>query len=108
MNYVASAHPGSLAPHLWLGDGSSLYDHFGDGFTLLATRAGGEDEIDRLAATAHDLGIPLTVAAPRDDRLPDLYGARLALIRPDQHVAWRGDRLDREPRALLDRVRGTA
>ena len=108
MNYVASAHPGSLAPHLWLGDGSSLYDHFGDGFTLLATRAGGEDEIDRLAATARDLGIPLTVAAPRDDRLPDLYGARLALIRPDQHVAWRGDRLDREPRALLDRVRGTA
>ncbi len=106
MNYVPSAHPGSLAPHLWLGDGSSLYDHFGDGFTLLATRAGGEDEIDRLAATARDLGIPLTVAAPRDDRLPDLYGARLALIRPDQHVAWRGDRLDRDPRALLSCVCG--
>jgi 2-polyprenyl-6-methoxyphenol hydroxylase-like FAD-dependent oxidoreductase len=106
MNYAPSAHPGSLAPHLWLADGASLYDHFGDGFTFLATRADAEDEIQRLAAAAGDLGIPLTVATSRDDRLPDLYGARLALIRPDQHVAWRGDRLDRDPRALLDRVRG--
>jgi hypothetical protein len=23
-----------------------------------------------------------------------LYGARFALIRPDQHIAWRGDSLD--------------
>ncbi len=106
MNYVASAHPGSLAPHLWLADGASLYDRFDDGFTLLVTRPGAEGEIERLAAAALDLGIPLTVATPRDDRLPDLYGARLALIRPDQHVAWRGDRLDRDPAALLDQVRG--
>ena len=38
MLYVPSAHPGCLAPHLWLNDGSSLYDHFGEGFTLLITR----------------------------------------------------------------------
>jgi len=106
MNYVPSAHPGSLAPHLWLADGSSLYDHFGDGFTLLVTRPGAEDDTERLATAARDLGISLTVATPRDDRLSDLYSARLALIRPDQHVAWRGDRLDRDPSALLDRVRG--
>ena len=37
MLYVPSAHPGCLAPHLWLSDGSSLYDHFGNGFTLLIT-----------------------------------------------------------------------
>ena len=38
MLYMPSAHPGCLAPHLWLADGSSLYDHFGDGFTVLGHR----------------------------------------------------------------------
>lgn len=37
MIYKSSAHPGCMAPNLWLGDGSSLYDHFGKGFTLLGT-----------------------------------------------------------------------
>lgn len=37
MLYVPSAHPGCLAPHLWLADGSSLYDYFGPGFALLVT-----------------------------------------------------------------------
>ena len=34
-NYQPSAHPGCLAPHAWLDDGSSLYDHFGRRFSLL-------------------------------------------------------------------------
>ena len=37
--YIPSACPGCLAPHLWLEDGRSLYDLFGQGFTLLATDA---------------------------------------------------------------------
>jgi len=106
MHYVPSAHPGCLAPHLWLADGSSLYDGFGAGFTLLVTAGGAEDDIEQLRAAACDLALPLTVFAPADNRLRDLCGARLALIRPDQHVAWRGDTLDRDPRALFDRVRG--
>jgi hypothetical protein len=35
-----------------------------------------------------------------------LYGHRLVLSRPDQHVAWRGDALPSDPLALIDRVRG--
>ena len=34
-SFEPSAHPGCLAPHAWLADGSSLYDHFGLGFSLL-------------------------------------------------------------------------
>jgi hypothetical protein len=30
------------------------------------------------------------------------------LSRPDQHVAWRGDRLPEDPALLIDRVRGAA
>ena len=103
--YLPSAHPGCLAPHLWLADGSSLYDQFGTGFTLLVTdgKASGGGV---LATAAHERGIPLTVVAPGDARLAQRYGARFALIRPDQHVAWRGDALPDDVRGLLDRVTG--
>ncbi len=100
--YVPSACPGSLAPHAWLADGSSLYDRFGPGLTLLCTEDG---DASPLAEAAARRGIPLVVLHLAEPRLASLYGARFALIRPDQHVAWRGDVL---PPAgpLLDRVTG--
>lgn len=91
LNYVPSARPGHLAPHAWLHDGSSLYDHFGSGFTLLVTDASRPDEIDAARRAAHETGVLLNVAQPREPALRELYRARYALIRPDQHVAWRGD-----------------
>ena len=100
-DYVPSAYPGCLAPHAWLADGSSLYDHFGPGLTLLM----GEDApVGRVTLDAARMGIPLTVVAPGDPGLPGLYGARYALIRPDQIVAWRGDSLPDS--AMLARVTG--
>ncbi|WID94973.1 FAD-dependent monooxygenase [Bosea vestrisii] len=105
MLYVPSAHPGCLAPHLWLADGSSLYDHFGQGFTLLATSGDGAEAAPLNAAAAR-LGLPLKLLLPGDQRLPARYGARFALIRPDQHVAWRGDALPADCEALLAHVTG--
>ena len=88
--YVPSAHPGCLAPHLWLADGTSLYDRFGPGFTLLVADPAAEAAAAPLARAAARLGIPFSIAAPADGRLAVLYEAPLALIRPDQFVAWRG------------------
>jgi 2-polyprenyl-6-methoxyphenol hydroxylase-like FAD-dependent oxidoreductase len=107
-DYCPSASPGCLAPHLWLADGDSLYDRFGADFTLLITGPGAEGDIEQLRTAAGACGMPLTILNPGDDRLRDLYGARLALIRPDQHVAWRGDRLDLSAAALLDLLRGAS
>lgn len=106
--YLPSAHPGCLAPHLWLADGSSLYDHFGAGFTLLATASDPREEAAGLLRAAEARGLPLTLLQPDEPRLEARYGARLALIRPDQHVAWRGDRLPADAGALLDCIRGAA
>jgi aromatic ring hydroxylase-like protein len=36
----------------------------------------------------------------------ELYGRDLALVRPDQHIAWRGDQLPSNLDALLARVTG--
>jgi 2-polyprenyl-6-methoxyphenol hydroxylase-like FAD-dependent oxidoreductase len=103
--YEPSARPGCVAPHCWLRDGDSLYDRFGRDMTLLLTDAGASDEAGRFAAAAARIGLPLSVIAPRDDRLRTLYGARMALIRPDQHVAWRGDEAG-DAGAILDTARG--
>ena len=106
MLYVPSAHPGCLAPHLWLPDGSSLYDHFGDGFTLLVTD-GDPGDASELVASAARRKVPLKVLSLADERLRDRYEARFALIRPDQHVAWRGDEVPPRPDELIARVTGT-
>jgi 2-polyprenyl-6-methoxyphenol hydroxylase-like FAD-dependent oxidoreductase len=107
MLYVPSAHPGCLAPHLWLGDGSSLYDHFGSGFTLLVTD-GDAAGAHALVAAAQARNVPLKLLAPGDERLRARYGARFALIRPDQHVAWRGNALPDDCDALLAHLTGVA
>ena len=112
--YVPCARPGHLAPHVWLDDGSSLYDGFGQGFTLLVTGEAHGDSvvaeerhaIERARRDAEIAATPLAVLAPRNTRLPELYEARYVLIRPDQHVAWRGDAWPEDGVALLRRVTG--
>ena len=106
-DYVPSACPGGLAPHAWLDDGSSIYDHFGPGLTLLATDGPPNGVADPLLREASARGVPLTVAAPDHVALHERYGARFALIRPDQYVAWRGDDLP-DPGPLLECVTGWA
>ena len=106
MVYRPSAHPGCLAPHMWLNDGTSLYDHFGEGFTLLCTSACELNEVASAKLCASEAGVPLKVIQPADDRLPHRYGAKYALIRPDQHVAWRSDHLDDDFTSVLRHVTG--
>ena len=106
LNYVPSARPGHLAPHAWLHDGSSLYDHFGAGFTLLASAQAAEAEVASASRQAADAGVPLKVIRPAEGGVAALYPTRLTLIRPDQHVAWRGDTWPAAGGALLEQVTG--
>jgi 2-polyprenyl-6-methoxyphenol hydroxylase-like FAD-dependent oxidoreductase len=86
--YEPSSRPGCLAPHLWLADGSSLYDSFGSGFTLLARRL---DRAEEAVRQAHEDGYPLKIAKLPEEESLVLYPRELTLVRPDQHVCWRGD-----------------
>ena len=45
-NFVASARPGSRAPHVALADGSSMLDLYGRGFVLLRFGADAPDGAD--------------------------------------------------------------
>jgi 2-polyprenyl-6-methoxyphenol hydroxylase-like FAD-dependent oxidoreductase len=106
--YVPTSLPGGRAPHLWLDDlrqmGSSLFDRLGRGFTLLRLNAAIETgDLERVAATR---GIPLAILDVTPSEARTLYGCGLAIIRPDQYIAWRGDQLPNDLDALLAHVTG--
>jgi hypothetical protein len=103
--YVPSAVPGGRAPHAWLVDGRSLYDTFGFEFSLLRLGSRAPDGTG-FAKAAAARRVPLTIVDRPEVELRDLYEADLALIRPDQIVAWRGNHLPDDPAALLARVTG--
>jgi hypothetical protein len=93
INYVPSSRAGCLAPHAWLHDGSSLYDHFGQGFTLLISDKVNPAQIDDFLAIAKRVGVPIKILQPTESAIGQLYPKRFTFIRPDQHVAWRDDNL---------------
>lgn len=106
INYVPNSRPGSLAPHAWLHDGSSLYDRFGRGFTLLAGADAAAGDLDLARSQAAACGVPLEVLQPQEGGVANLYPCRYTLIRPDQHVAWRADAWPADGQALLRRLCG--
>lgn len=103
-DYIPRAIPGCLAPHRWLEDDRSLYDLLGAGMTLLVLAEGHYGDIAAARDEAASDGTPLTVVALDRADLRDLYEAPLALIRPDQHVAWRGQAWPKD--GLLAHVTG--
>jgi 2-polyprenyl-6-methoxyphenol hydroxylase-like FAD-dependent oxidoreductase len=104
--YVPTACPGGRPPHCWLDDGRSLYDTFGLEWTLL--RLGPDaPEAAPFAAAATMLRIELAVVTLPSPALRALYEAPLALIRPDQMVAWRGGDA-RDAEAVLSRACGVS
>ena len=100
-----TGQPGSRAPHVPLGDGRSTLDLFGRGFVLLDL--GDHVGADRLKAAATDLGVPLAVVPIDRPAVHAAYRRRLALVRPDGHVAWRADTCSpHEARTILATVTG--
>jgi 2-polyprenyl-6-methoxyphenol hydroxylase-like FAD-dependent oxidoreductase len=101
--YEPTTWPGARLPHLWLADRSALHDRLGPGFTLLRLgRRGVADALDTAAVEGafRTLGAPLDVLDVPDQAARELYGRDLVLVRPDLHVAWRGDRPPDDARRL--------
>jgi 2-polyprenyl-6-methoxyphenol hydroxylase-like FAD-dependent oxidoreductase len=88
--YVPTASPGGRPPHIWLEDGRSLFDLFGNEWTLL--QLGGEDAFaEPFRKAAQTSGVQLQLVRLASPAARSVYEADLTLIRPDQIVAWRGN-----------------
>jgi 2-polyprenyl-6-methoxyphenol hydroxylase-like FAD-dependent oxidoreductase len=102
--FTSSTVPGCRAPHLWLEEGRSLYDALGAGYSLV--RLDARTRIAGLVEAARLRQLPLTILDVDGQCARGLYGNKLVLVRPDQHIAWRGDREPPDPLELIDLVRG--
>jgi 2-polyprenyl-6-methoxyphenol hydroxylase-like FAD-dependent oxidoreductase len=103
--YQPTAAPGHRLPHRWMAPGDSLYDRLGTEFTLLGDLS--RPVAGRLVDEARSLDVPLSLMDVRGEEWRVRFGADLVLVRPDQHVAWRGNHLD-DPVDIVRQVVGYA
>jgi 2-polyprenyl-6-methoxyphenol hydroxylase-like FAD-dependent oxidoreductase len=99
MDYVPTTWPGARLPHAWLEDGTAVQDRLGDGYTLLCL-GGTRVDTAPLEQAFAALGAPFAVMTVSDQRPREIYGDDLLLLRPDLHIAWRGNRLPDRPEHL--------
>lgn len=50
--------------------------------------------------------MPLAIQDVDNSGIAQLYQRKLVLVRPDGHIAWRGDACPKDAMKLLDRVCG--
>ncbi|WP_407792367.1 hypothetical protein [Pigmentiphaga litoralis] len=103
--YVPTTRPGSRAPHVWLADGRSTLDLFGAGFVVLNLSPKTLEQARTLHAALAERGVPSTVVDLDEGEVRTLYEYDVVLVRPDGHVAWRGNVVT-EPEEIADVVRG--
>jgi hypothetical protein len=103
--YVPTTWPGARLPHVWLKDGTPIQDSIGDVYTLL--RLGNTDaDSSALAQAMRQRGVPFATLTIADAPARDVYGYDLILLRPDMHVAWRGNAPPADPARLAALVTG--
>ena len=106
LRYEPTTAPGVRLPSVMLADGGPVLDRLGRWFTLACF--GGAPPSDEIAAAAARRGVPLEVLRVDEPDANRVYGAGLLLVRPDQHIAWRGRDCDapRTADAIIARALG--
>ena len=108
--YMPTTWTGSRMPSTYLRDGAALFDLLGyDHFTLLYFGAEAErSKADLLVQAFAAHGVPLRLAVIDEPALASGYEKAYVLVRPDQHVCWRGNLFPEDCGSLVDTVRGGA
>jgi 2-polyprenyl-6-methoxyphenol hydroxylase-like FAD-dependent oxidoreductase len=94
--YRPTTWPGARLPHVWLDDGTPIQDRIPDGFTILKL-GGTKADVSGLARAIRSRGVPAGVREVADAIAREVYGCDLILLRPDMHVAWRGNLPPEDP-----------
>jgi 2-polyprenyl-6-methoxyphenol hydroxylase-like FAD-dependent oxidoreductase len=105
--YVPTTWPGFRLPHVWLEDRTPIQDRLGLGYTLLQLGKAPADT-SALERELRATGAPLDVVRLSDAKAREIYERDLILVRPDLHVAWRGNEPPADPRAVAAAVTGRA
>jgi hypothetical protein len=104
--YHPTTWPGARLPHVWLEDGTPVQDHIpAEGYTLLRLGGSTADPAPLLEAL-RARGAPAVVLDIPDAAARQVYERDLLLLRPDMHVAWRGNAPPADAASLAARVTG--
>ncbi len=103
--YVPTTWPGARLPHVWVKNQTPVQDLIGDGYTLLRLGHSNADT-SGLERAMRALGVPFEIVTVSDDIARDVYGRDLILLRPDLHIAWRGNDAPADPGHLAALVTG--
>jgi 2-polyprenyl-6-methoxyphenol hydroxylase-like FAD-dependent oxidoreductase len=105
-DYIPTTRPGARIPHLWLNDGSAVQDHVNGGYILIKC---GPDaaEFQKLGEAFRSLHCPFQVLDVSNvPHARGIYERNYVLLRPDLHVAWRGNSAPADPARLAAVVTG--
>lgn len=101
---TSTTWPGCRVPSVRLPDGSALFDLLGRDLTLvdLSGENAGKPLVDEAVLNE----IPVKHLPIDSDDARQAWERSLVLVRPDQHVAWRGSSRPPDWGAVLDHIRG--
>jgi 2-polyprenyl-6-methoxyphenol hydroxylase-like FAD-dependent oxidoreductase len=105
--YRPTTAPGARLPSVYLKDGEPLFDRLGPWFTIINF---GRQDASAFAEAAAELNVPLKVLNLDEPEVAPVYGNGTILVRPDQHIAWRGHGSPdlRDAAGVLARILGHA
>jgi 2-polyprenyl-6-methoxyphenol hydroxylase-like FAD-dependent oxidoreductase len=99
-----STLPGARMPDFYLANGDTLFDSLGPDFTLVVAEGA---PVAALAGAVETTGVPVRVLEIAPGETPAWINERYILVRPDQHIAWRGNELDGQFASVLRLVSGS-
>ncbi|TVY40340.1 FAD-dependent monooxygenase [Lachnellula subtilissima] len=108
--YIPTTWPGVRAPHVFLNDGTPIFDHFGKDYTLIEFPSTIDLGSKHIMDAAKENKVPLKhVVLPGEDNAFNIWGKHLVLARPDGHVAWRSNMIQDSTSAkkILNTILGT-
>lgn len=88
LKYIPTTTPGARLPSVFLPDGDNIYNLLGDWFTLLCFE---EYDAKPFMDVASKFKIPVKIQRVNVSDFKQLYPEPILLVRPDHHIAWRGD-----------------
>jgi hypothetical protein len=106
LSYSPSTYPGARLPHLWRARGEAVHDLISPGCYALLKVGPEMHDTTAVERCAQARQVPLQVLELPEPTLRDVYERDLLLVRPDLHVAWRGNEVPANADLIWDLVTG--
>lgn len=105
-DYSPTTWPGSRLPHVWLENGVPIQDMIDPNGYTLVDLSGDPNVGEGFARGFRKLSVPFRTLSVSSPAARKVYERDLLLLRPDMHVAWRGDAAPANADEIAARVSG--